>query len=315
VIESPTAVPDEYRDVWSGPLTAESVDSILGSPAREKLAKALLDGTSVVWIYLESGVKPSDDRHYELLRAELERLQGVIQLPEIDPIDLKELSTSPEDVKLKFETLRLSRDDPQESLLVEMLLSTEPDLRDATYIQQPMAFAVFGRGRVLYSLVGEGLSAELIEEACRFLTGACQCTVKAQNPGAELLLSVDWNGLIAPSLPTDVDVTLTGLAGFQSDRAAADAAGSVAQAGEPVFASQESPTSDTSAAKTPAAPVALERSQAAEVTATSEIAPAALPSLARRPADEEPVITFSVGMIVLLALIVVGAAFVLLPRR
>ena len=34
-----------------------------------------------------------------------QRLQGVIELPEIDPVDLKELSTSPDDVKLQFTAL------------------------------------------------------------------------------------------------------------------------------------------------------------------------------------------------------------------
>ncbi|MFT5104551.1 MAG: hypothetical protein ACI9UA_000166, partial [Pseudoalteromonas tetraodonis] len=33
---------------------------------------------------------------------------------------------------------------------------------------------------------------------CFFLTGACSCQVKAQNPGWDLLLSADWEkGLLA----------------------------------------------------------------------------------------------------------------------
>jgi len=313
LIEAPTAVADEYRAVWSGPLAAETVDSILGSPVRDKLVKSLLDGTSVVWIYLESGVNPVDDEHFQLLQTELERLQGVIKLPEIDPIDLKELSTSPEDVKLKFETIRLSRDDPQEAMLVEMLLSTEPDLRDATYLQQPMAFAVFGRGRVLYSLIGDGLTPELIEEASRFLTGACQCTVKAQNPGSELLLSVDWDGLIAPSLPSEVDVTLTGLAGFQNDGAAQAAKSAAESPTEPDAASESEPT--TGSVDPTSVEAELIAAVPTEVPAESEIAEPEPPVITRRPVEDKPVMTRSAVIVSILAVIVIVGSFLLLPRR
>jgi hypothetical protein len=310
LIQAPTSAPGEYRDVWSGPLSSEKVHALLSSPLRDRLVKSLLEGTSVVWIYLESGNKPVDDQSYELLNSELQRLQQVIKLPEIDPVDLKELSTSPENVKLKFETLRLLRDDPQEELLVEMLLSTEPDLRDAAYLQQPMAFAVFGRGRVLYSLVGEGISAELIGEASRFLTGACQCTVKAQNPGAELLLSVDWDGLIAPSLPTEVDVTLTGLAGFQSDvrpAAAAIAAQSVAPAAAPT----EPPTNETTESGETGA--AVETTQPTEIVETDD--DDNLPTITRRPTLDEPASTRPIVLVSVLGLVIVVASFFLLPRR
>jgi hypothetical protein len=311
LIQAPTATPGEYRDVWSGPLSSEKVDALLSSPLRDQLVKSLLEGTSVVWIYLDSGNKPVDDQSYELLESELQRLQEVIKLPEIDPVDLKELSTSPENVKLKFETLRLSRDDPQEALLVEMLLSTEPDLRDATFLEQPMAFAVFGRGRVLYSLIGEGISAELIGEACRFLTGACQCTVKAQNPGAELLLSVDWDGLIAPSLPTEVDVTLTGLAGFQSDVRPESTTAIAEQPVAPAAAPTESSTGEATADDETAA--AAETPQPTEIAETDD--DGSLPSITRRPTEDKPAATRPVVLISVVALLVVVASFFLLPRR
>ena len=57
---------------------------------------------------------------------------------------------------------------------------------------------MFGRGRAYDGLVGERLTPQSIEDACRFLTGACQCTVKAQNPGLDLLMRVSWDDLIRP---------------------------------------------------------------------------------------------------------------------
>lgn len=233
VLQGPTETPGVYRDVWSGPFTPETGAALLGSPLRDRIVRMLLDGTSVVWVYLDSGVKPVDDANFSMLEAELQRLERELELPEIDAADLQELSTSPDDVKLKLAAVRLSRDAPEEAALVQMLLSSEPDLRDATLIAEPMAFPVFGRGRILYSLVGQGITPELIETASRFLSGSCQCTVKAQNPGVDLLLAVDWDGLISPSAPTEVNVTLTGLAGFQSDQAATAALTPVVAATEP----------------------------------------------------------------------------------
>jgi len=55
-----------------------------------------------------------------------------------------------------------------------------------------MAFPVFGRGRALYALVGDGINKETIGEACVFLATACTCMVKEQNPGTDLILAADW---------------------------------------------------------------------------------------------------------------------------
>lgn len=323
IVQGPTAATGVYRDIWSGRLVPETVDQLLGSPIRDRLVKLLLEGTSVVWIYLDSGVAPIDDANYKLLESELQRLQGVIELPVIDPIDLKELSASPDDVKLKFAALRLSRSDPKEAALVQMLLSSEADLRNEEFISQPMAFAVFGRGRVLYSLVGEGITAELIETASRFLTGACQCTVKAENPGVDLLLAVDWDGVISPAAPVEVDVTLTGLAGFQSD----------ARASAPVATGNASPgTADLKIGVTE-----TDATEAANVTAKSEAedAPAAAmidvladstgdiaeqkyplePTLPRRPTVPPAAATWPIVVISILAAIMVVLSIILLRRR
>ena len=83
----------------------------------------------------------------------------------------------------------MSRTDPAEKLLVETLLSTEPDLRGR---DEPMAFPVFGRGRVLYALVGAGVNAENVRHTLDFLVGGCSCTIKRENPGVDLLLTADW---------------------------------------------------------------------------------------------------------------------------
>ena len=203
--------------VTLGTLPELPLKKLISSKKRNELINQLVGGTSAVWILLECGIPEKDNASYELLKTELARHQSELKLPEIDPDDLKDLSVRPEDVRIQFQILRLSRDDEEEQALVNLLLASEPDLRDVPFLTEPMAFPVFGRGRVLYSLIGPGIQSNTIEEACRFLVGACQCTVKAENPGVDLLMDYDWSETIQPSAPEGVEIALTGLAGFQED--------------------------------------------------------------------------------------------------
>jgi len=141
----------------------------------------------------------------------------VIKLPEIDTADLKDLSKSPEELKIRFTAHRLSRSDRLEAAFVSMLLTTESDLREEFDKGSPMAFPVFGRGRVLYALLGDGIAASTIEEASRFLAGACQCTVKADNPGVDMLVAFDWDEHVQITEPKkEEDMPLTGLGAVTS---------------------------------------------------------------------------------------------------
>jgi hypothetical protein len=124
------------------------------------------------------------------------------------------------ELKLAFSMLRVSRDDPAEQFLVSMLLETEPDLKD---FSAPMAFPVFGRGRALYALVGKGINADTIHEACEFLIGPCSCQIKDLNPGADLLMAVAWDDLIEGRAVVDKELPpLTGFSGFADALAAAE---------------------------------------------------------------------------------------------
>lgn len=210
--------------VFSGELTADSVQQVMQSPLRAEITDRLIKGDSVVWVYLECGRQEVDDRKFAMLETELARLEKEIELPEIDEDDLDELAGDPESLEIKFSAVRLSRDNLQEAVFRDMLLHVEQDLMDADYIDEPMAFPVFGRGRALYALVGEGLAPDLVDEACRFLTGACQCTVKAENPGVDLMMQVEWDRFIKPT--EAVDASLPPLAGFSGFGAQSDEGGS-----------------------------------------------------------------------------------------
>lgn len=184
--------------VFSGAFTSENVNLLLESPQRKVVTDRLLGGESAVWVLLECGDKEKDDAAAKTLTDELARMQATLKLPEIEEKDLEDglLSLDPSELKIRFSLVRIPKDDPAEQAFITMLRTTEPDLNEPEIVAQPTALPLFGRGRSLWALVGAGIAADTIEDTCRFLTGGCQCTVKVQNPGVDMLTTVDWNLLV-----------------------------------------------------------------------------------------------------------------------
>ena len=184
--------------VFSDEFTVDNVNLLLESPQRKIVTDRLLQGDSAVWVLLECGDKEKDDAAAKTLTDELARMQATLKLPEIEEKDLEDglLSLDPSELKIRFSLVRIPKDDPAEQAFISMLRTTEPDLNEAEIVAQPTALPVFGRGRSLWALVGAGIAADTIEDTCRFLTGGCQCTVKVQNPGVDMLTTVDWNLLV-----------------------------------------------------------------------------------------------------------------------
>jgi hypothetical protein len=174
---------------WAGPLNEQTVRLLTDSPVRQELARRILRGDSVVWVLLECGNQEEDDAAAKRLQAELKRLEKVVELPEgLGEGPVKLLSDLP--VRIAFSMLRVSRTDAAEQVLVGMLLHSEEDLPQE---KGPMAFPVFGRGRFLEGLVGKGINPDVIQSASQFLCAACSCRVKRLNPGADLLMMVEWD--------------------------------------------------------------------------------------------------------------------------
>jgi hypothetical protein len=86
--------------------------------------------------------------------------------------------------------IRIARNDPQEQWLLRMLMASEPELEK--YADEPMVFVVYGRGRALPAYIGAGITRENLLDCLYFISGACSCTVKEQNPGVDLLVRYDW---------------------------------------------------------------------------------------------------------------------------
>ena len=174
---------------WAGEFTPAMVKTLIHSPTRKEVARRLSEGQTAVWIFVESGDKAKDKAAMELLEKELETVTK--ELMEYAP-PIEDMSTP--SVSFEFSTVSISRADPNESMLLSIIMNSEPDLDD--YIKEPMAVPVFGRGRALYTLIGEGINADNIRESAAFLTGPCGCEIKMMNPGVDLLMAVNWDGAV-----------------------------------------------------------------------------------------------------------------------
>ena len=173
--------------LWVGEFTSSTMPALADSPVRKELAKRLTEGNSAVWILLKSGNAAKDAKVLDLLEKQLE--EATRQLKETPPLYVDEQAVP--GLSYEFSILPVSRSDPAEKMLLTMLLNSEPDLNE--YAEEPIVFPVFGRGRVLFALVADGINAENIQETIAFLVGPCGCEIKAMNPGVDLLMDANWD--------------------------------------------------------------------------------------------------------------------------
>lgn len=175
--------------LWVGEFTPATVAALAKSPKRQELAERLMEGQSGVWVFVESGNADKDAAALQLLSQELEAATRELKEMAL-PVD----ETQMPGLSFEFSTLSVSRSDPKERFLLEMLLNSEPDLDD--YADAPIVFPVFGRGRALFALVGEGINSDNLREAIAFLTGPCGCEIKMMNPGVDLLMATNWDAAV-----------------------------------------------------------------------------------------------------------------------
>jgi hypothetical protein len=181
--------PGSETAAWTGPLTADAAKGLTESPARREVSKRLLAGESGVWVLLDSGDAAKDAAAVGTLQRELKGLERSLKLPPHAADDPPLLSDLP--VKVAFSVFRIDRKDPAEAALVSMLMNSD------TGLNGPVVFPIFGRGRALWAMAGDGLNARYISEAGIFLTGACSCEAKEFNPGVDLLFAADWEAGLA----------------------------------------------------------------------------------------------------------------------
>ncbi|MEA1909372.1 MAG: hypothetical protein U9N43_10185 [Euryarchaeota archaeon] len=197
-----------YRGcVWSSSLSMDSARKIVNSPARQEIAKRLMDGGAASFVLIAGSNQSHNNKAAKFVREELSMAEDELTLsPQfLERTDLEELGAKPTP---EFSLIRLSRDDPAEEVFVSMLMYSEPGLFE--YQEDPMLFPMFGRGRTLYALAGRGITRDNIYAACEVTIGPCSCTVKDGNPGVDMLIVADWNSRIGKSW-IDEDIPLVGL--------------------------------------------------------------------------------------------------------
>ncbi|MEL6108583.1 MAG: hypothetical protein AAFU85_21465 [Planctomycetota bacterium] len=196
------------RLCWSGDLTAENVDSWRHSPLREQIARKLRSGVSAVWVLIEGEDEAENSQSLRKLELALEEAQskttipeGVIRRRDAASAFEQDATLSMDDVlrcdlplRVEFSIVVLKHNDPTEWALRAMVQG----LAEAE--MAPCTTPVFGRGRMIEPLPMSSFNDESVPRACSYLFGECSCSVKALNPGIDLILDCNWRDLLGDEI-------------------------------------------------------------------------------------------------------------------
>jgi len=191
----PPVTDPNVQALWEVPLNQASVATLLDSPVRREIIQRLADGQTAVWLLLLSQDDELNARVEADLQQQLETMTDELKLPhELSEEDtLYDTPMSDVDLKIEFSLIPLDLNDPNEIILTTIIREAMLDTLDQ-YL--PAAIPIFGRGRALTVLDKASIVPDVVAEVCQFLVGPCSCEVKQLNPGVDLLMPVDWDGLI-----------------------------------------------------------------------------------------------------------------------
>lgn len=175
--------------LWNGSLAEFGQSGVFQSPARKELCRRLVAGDAVIWLLIAGADEEATDQARKQLAEELPRLSKQINLPEGIGLPGSELY-SEVPLLVQFSQLEIDRDDDKEAFLINLFSSIRPE---ETARGEPLVVPVFGRGRALEVIPASALNSQLMMDLTLFLSGACSCQVKDQNPGFDLLIDHDWN--------------------------------------------------------------------------------------------------------------------------
>jgi len=236
----------ERPPLWMLELTPAVLKTLTDSPKRRQLAESLINGESIIWVFVPSGNAKKDDRARALIQQELDlALSDLIKTPFFVLAGSGERKLS-----YGFSIVTLSRSNPEERFFLDMLLNCESDLHE--YENEPMVFPVFGRGRVLGCLFGEYISKKNIRGVVTFLAASCSCEVKSLNPGTDLLMAALWDRVVMGDLFVEDDTPLPELTGVMPE--APEPVQEMAAGPEPVQEMVASPEPIRETAADPAPP-------------------------------------------------------------
>jgi hypothetical protein len=272
------------------------------SPTRKRVAELIDEGHAAVMVFVPGKDEKENTRSREVIQQLIDQVDTLFPAFPPDPMELaappsasdeqaaseasEEASDPEEQPGLKLAMLELSRDDPKEKWLMRALMSVEPELDD--YIDKPMVFAVYGRGRAMPPYIGEGISTELLTELVGFLVGPCSCYAKADNPGMDLLIKWDWEASADKLAANDPSLYPDPMM-YQEFLVEDDSAEETPSEDTPVEEpTEESPTEATPAEETPADEIAVEEEAPAEpVQEPAMLARAEIAVLDETPDDSQ----------------------------
>ncbi len=193
VVVTPYGVPIHHGD-----MDAEVLQTLIDSPARRSVVEQLSEGTAGVMVMITGSDDEANQKAEELIKEFVADIaSGKIELYIPPPVGFftprrDEAEEEPASPQIEVGFVKVDRSDPQEKWFLETLLSMEEDLKDEQFEDQPMMFVIFGRGRALPPCIGRGINRDNLLDCVDFVTGACSCTVKDQNPGMDLLFATNW---------------------------------------------------------------------------------------------------------------------------
>jgi hypothetical protein len=205
---------------WMREVTSDGSNALFDSPKRRQLTEGLINGQSIVWVFIPSGNSGKDENAQKVLRRELDRAADTLTQSPL----FTDTGSKGQKLAYSFPILALSRSDARENFFLEMLTHSVPD--SSVYKNEPMVFPVFGRGRMLSSLSGEQINEVNIKKIVYYLANSCSCEIKAQHPGMDLLLSAFWDRVVMGEL-------------FVNDNATPELTGVMPGPSRPVSAPQE----------------------------------------------------------------------------
>jgi len=180
-------------------LNQSAIDDLMHGQLRKRVAEAIIGGDSVVWVLVKSGKTDLDQKAKKTLDQSLQTAEKEFVLPELDATDYERhvSADAKVDLKLSFRHIAVTTDDARDPAAMDLLLNRAPslDLKDG-----PIAFAFFGRGRVIGPIPHEYIKSDVINDVNLYLVSACSCQVKQDNPGWDMLFAVAWDELISGEL-------------------------------------------------------------------------------------------------------------------
>ena len=198
----------QRKKCWEGELTPGAVRQWFDSPLRQQIAHDIVSGVSVVWLMVDGLDDQQNQRIADQAESALANATAKITIPEgVIPrqdanrylrehpgASMEDVLRSDVPLKVDFQLRRLARDNENEATLRAMIGGF------AGQTDQALLVPIFGRGRMLDAIGSESFDEQAILHACRYMVGECSCTVKALNPGVDLILNVDWGEQLGQSV-------------------------------------------------------------------------------------------------------------------